>query len=394
MKPGSDGSTASRVRVSAVMPCLNEENSLGICIEKAQRCFRELNIAGEVVIADNGSSDRSVAIAEALGARVVHESRKGYGAALQAGIRAAAGEIVIIADADDSYDWTEIGVFIDKIDAGYDLVIGNRFKGGIQAGAMPSLHRYLGNPVLSFITRTFYRIPLGDFHCGMRAFRREAMLKAAPVTPGMEFATEMVVCAAQAGLRIGEIPTRLYPDRRGRPPHLRSFRDGWRHLRFLLTYAPDYLYLLPGVLLAMPGLLGLIALASGPITWGKHPVGIHYLALASLLFTTGSSLVIFGLLAKAYNHARLNQPPASLFQRFIERFTLEKGLIVGTLIAGGGILIDAFILNAWLNRGQGDMSDTIHAAFVATTAVGTGVQIVFSSFLLTMLRDRRLGQTL
>lgn len=389
MKPGSDGSAGSRVRVSAVMPCLNEENSLGICIEKAQRCFRELNIAGEVVIADNGSSDRSVAIAEALGARVVHESRKGYGAALQAGIRAAAGEIVIMADADDSYDWTGIGAFIDKIDAGYDLVVGNRFKGGIQAGAMPPLHRYLGNPVLSFITRTFYRIPLGDFHCGMRAFRREAMLKAAPATTGMEFATEMVVCAAQAGLRIGEIPTRLYPDQRGRPPHLRSFRDGWRHLRFLLTYAPDYLYLFPGTLLAAPGLLGLIALAGGPVDWGPHHLGIHYLALASLLFTTGTSLVIFGLLAKAYNHARTSQPRSSLFRSFVEKFTLEKGLITGTLIAGIGVVIDILILQEWLSRGQGDMTDTIHAAFVATTAVGTGIQIVFSSFLLTMLRDRQ-----
>lgn len=390
MKPENDGQSRS-IRVSAVMPCLNEENSLGICIEKAQRCFRELGIKGEVIVADNGSSDASVAIAEKLGARVVHESRKGYGAALQAGINAAAGEIVIMADADDSYDWLAMGGFIEKVETGYDLVIGNRFKGGIQAGAMPALHRYLGNPVLSFITRTFYRIPLGDFHCGMRAFRREAMLRAAPATPGMEFATEMVICAAQAGLRIGEIPTRLYPDQRGRPPHLRSFRDGWRHLRFLLTYAPDYLYLLPGVLLALPGLLGLIALAGGPITWGKHPLGIHYLALASLLFTTGISLVIFGLLAKAYNHARTTQAPASLFRHFVESFTLERGLIVGALVAGGGILIDAFILNAWLNRGQGGMSDTIHAAFVATTAVGTGIQVIFSSFLLTMLRDRRVS---
>lgn len=388
MKPESDGAAQSAVRVSAVMPCLNEENSLGICIEKAQRCFRELGIQGEVVIADNGSSDRSVAIAEALGARVVHESRKGYGAALQAGIRAAAGEIVIMADADDSYDWTTIGAFIDKIDAGYDLVVGNRFRGGIEAGAMPPLHRYLGNPVLSLITRTFYRIPLGDFHCGMRAFRREAMLRASPATTGMEFATEMVICAAQAGLRIGEIPTRLYPDQRGRPPHLRSFRDGWRHLRFLLTYAPDYLYLFPGTLLVVPGLLGLIALAGGPTDWGHHHLGIHYLALSSLLFTTGTSLVIFGLLAKAYNHARVPQPRSSLFRSFVEKFTLEKGLITGFLIAGIGVIIDIMILQEWLSRSQGDMTDTIHAAFVATTAVGTGIQIVFSSFLLTMLRER------
>lgn len=391
MKPSSDRDLGSGIRVSAVMPCLNEENSLGICIEKAQRCFRELGVQGEIVVADNGSTDGSIAIAEALGARVVHEPRKGYGSALQAGIHAAAGEIIIMADADDSYDWSTMGTFIDKIDAGYDLVMGNRFKGGIQPGAMPPLHRYLGNPVLSLISRIFYRIPLGDFHCGMRAFRREAMLRAAPTTPGMEFATEMIICAAQAGLLIGEIPTRLYPDRRGRPPHLRSFRDGWRHLRFLLTYAPDYLYLLPGLMLSMPGLVGLISLADGPANWAGHHLGIHYLALSSLLFTTGTSLLIFGLLAKAYNHARYPQLAASLFRHFVEKFTLERGLIFGALIAGGGILTDAFILQKWMNRGHGEMSDTIHAAFVATTAVGTGIQIIFSSFLLTMLRDRRVS---
>lgn len=388
MKPSSDGDLAPAIRVSAVMPCLNEANSLAICIKKAQRCFMELGIQGEVLVADNGSTDGSLAIAEALGARLVHEPRKGYGAALQTGIREAAGEIVIMADADDSYDWRTMGDYIAKIDAGYDLVMGNRFKGGIQPGAMPPLHRYLGNPVLSFISRIFYRIPIGDFHCGMRAFRKEAMLRAAPTTPGMEFATEMIICAAQAGLRIGEIPTRLYPDQRGRPPHLRSFRDGWRHLRFLLTYAPDYLYLLPGLALSLPGLLGLIALADGPAAWGHHHLGIHYLALASLLFTTGTSLVIFGLLAKAYNHARVAQPPRSLFRSFVESFTLERGLVIGILIAGLGIVIDVLIFQAWLSRGQGDMTDTIHAAFVATTAIGTGIQIIFSSFLLTMLRDR------
>lgn len=391
MKPENDAAAEGDIRVSAVMPCLNEEKSLGICIEKAQRCFRKLGIRGEVVVADNGSCDGSIAVAEKCGARVVHEPRRGYGAALQAGIRAAAGEIVVMADADDSYDWTTMGDFIAQIDAGYDLVMGNRFKGGIEAGAMPPLHRYLGNPALSFITRIFYRIPLGDFHCGMRAFRREAMLRAAPATPGMEFATEMIICAAQAGLRIGEIPTHLYPDQRGRPPHLRSFRDGWRHLRFLLTYAPDYLYLLPGLLFAFPGLLGLTTLARGPVVWGTYQLGIHYLALASLLFTTGTSLIIFGLLAKAYNYARIALPPQSLFARFVESFTLERGLIVGALIAGGGILIDVLILREWLSRGGGEMSDTIHAAFVATTAVSTGIQMVFSSFLLTMLRDRRIS---
>ena len=225
----------TEIHVTAVMPCLNEERTLGGCIEKAQRAFREMGIVGEVVVADNGSTDRSVAIAESLGARVVHEPRKGYGSALMAGIADARGRVVVMADADDSYDWTSLGEFVKKMDEGYDLVMGNRFKGGIEPGAMPALHRYLGNPVLSTLARVMYGIPIADFHCGMRAFTREAFERMNPRTPGMEFATEMVINASHAGLRIAEIPTRLYPDKRDRAPHLRPFRDGWRNLRFMLA---------------------------------------------------------------------------------------------------------------------------------------------------------------
>lgn len=373
------------IYVTAVMPCLNEENSIGICIEKAFRCFAQLGICGEVVVADNGSTDRSVEIAESLGARVVHENRRGYGAALMRGIEAASGSIIIMADADDSYDWLGMGSFIHKIESGYDLVMGNRFKGGIAPGAMPFLHRYLGNPVLSTITRLLYDIPIGDFHCGMRAFTNEAYKRMKLRTDGMEFATEMIVYAAQAGLRIGEIPTKLFPDKRGRPPHLRSFRDGWRHLRFIVTYAPDYLYMAPGSLFWLLGLLGLLSLASGPTQLFGRILGIHFLVLASMLFLLGNNILTFGILAKAYHNTHHPLPP-SLFSRFLQRFTLEKGVLTGLVLFLIGASTDAHILLQWIDRHQGPMADTVHLAIVAGTASILGLHIVFSSFLLNMMK--------
>lgn len=376
---------ADSIYVTAVMPCLNEENSIGICVEKAFRCFAQLGVRGEVVVADNGSTDRSIEIAESLGARVVREHRRGYGAALMCGIEAAQGRIIIMADSDDSYDWLAMGDFIDKIESGYDLVMGNRFKGGIEPGAMPFLHRYLGNPVLSTVTRLLYRIPIGDFHCGMRAFTNEAYKRMKLRTDGMEFATEMIVYAAQAGLRIGEIPTRLAPDKRGRPPHLRSFRDGWRHLRFIITYAPDYLYMLPGGFFWLLGLLGLIALANGPALIFGRSLGIHFLVLASMLFLLGNNILTFGVLAKAYHNAH-HPLPLSLFSRFLQHFTLEKGVLTGFVLFLTGATTDAYILHQWIERHQGGMADTVHLAIVAGTTTILGLHLVFSSFLLNMMR--------
>lgn len=377
------------VRVSAVMPCLNEEKTLGLCIEKIQRAFAALGIAGEVVVADNGSTDRSVEIAESLGARVVHEPRKGYGAALLAGISAARGGIVIMADADDSYDWAALGDFVRKIEEGYDLVMGNRFKGGIEPGAMPPLHRYLGNPVLSTLARVMYRIPINDFHCGMRAFTRDAFERMNVRTAGMEFATEMVVSAAHAGLCITEIPTKLYPDKRDRPPHLRSFRDGWRHLRFILTYAPDWLYLIPGGLLLLLGMAGMALLASGPAHIGGFSLGIHFLALASLFTLLGANIIGFGLLARLINAGRKPIRKASAFGRLLDWFTLERGLVIGGLFAAAGFAADIWLLVEWLASGFGDMENTVHLAFVATTIMLLGVNAIFASFLFNMLREER-----
>lgn len=386
----SSAATAQRtepeILVSAVMPCLNEEKTLGLCIGKIQRAFDELGIAGEVVVADNGSADRSVEIAESLGARVVHERRKGYGSALLAGISAARGRIVIMADADDSYDWAALGDFVRKIEEGYDLVMGNRFKGGIEPGAMPPLHRYLGNPVLSALARLMYRIPINDFHCGMRAFTREAFERMVVSTPGMEFATEMVVSAAHAGLRITEIPTRLFPDKRDRPPHLRSFRDGWRHLRFMLTYAPDWLYLYPGGLIFLLGLVGMALLASGPIQIGKISLGIHFIALASLFTLLGANVLVFGLFARLMAARRNPISGDSAVGRLLAWFNLEHGLIIGGGLAAGGLAVDGWVLSVWIASGFGDMAGTVHPAFVATTLMLLGVNAAFASFLFNMLR--------
>jgi glycosyltransferase involved in cell wall biosynthesis len=304
--------------VSAVMPCLNEEETLAVCITKAQRSFAKLGLVGQVVVADNGSTDRSVELAAALGAKVVHQPIKGYGAALTAGIEAADGEIIVIGDSDDSYDWENIGPFVRGIQQGSDLVMGNRFKGGIESGAMPFLHRYLGNPVLSLIARLASRAPVGDFHCGMRAFTKNAFRQMQLSTTGMEFASEMVINAARNRLRITEVPIRLYRDKRSRPPHLRSFRDGWRHLRFIMTYAPDYVFLLPGAAMLAVGLCLQLLLIGGPVRIVGFPLGIHFLALGSLLTLAGYNVLNLGVLGKiavALKHPRLGSRVVSWISR-------------------------------------------------------------------------------
>ena len=377
--------------VSLVMPCLNEERTVGECVRKAQAALAALGVAGEVVVADNGSSDRSAEIARSLGARVVVQPVKGYGAALQAGIEASRGRIVVMGDADDSYDWSAIEPFVRKVEEGYDLVLGNRFLGGILPGAMPALHRYLGNPVLSAITRLAFGVRVGDVHCGMRAFTRAAFERMRTATPGMEFATEMVANAAHNGLRIAEVPTRLYPDKRDRPPHLRSFRDGWRHLRFILTYAPDYLYLAPGAALLVAGLALQALLVAGPVELAGFPMGIHYLALGAMLSLVGFNVINLGVLAKAIMVQRYSGLHSRTVALITRSFSLEGGLVVGALLMLAGLATDGAILAYRLAHPGEAMEGTVHLAFVATTMVVLGLNLVFSSFLLAMVMAPRRG---
>ena len=372
--------------VSAIIPCLNEEATLGICIAKSLDAFARRGIAGEVVVGDNGSTDRSVEIAEGLGARVVHQPVKGYGAAITAAAGAARGKYLIMADADDSYDWGQLDEFIDALEAGAELVMGNRFAGGIEAGAMPPLHRYLGNPVLSAVARWLHRSPIRDFHCGMRGFTREAFGKMGARSPGMEFASEMVINAHRAGLDIREVPIKLYPDKRGRPPHLRSFRDGWRHLRLIIAHAPDTMYLLPGLALLAAGVFGLAALADGPVTIGRAYFGIHFVALSSMATLIGLSAILLGALAKV---AIAIYHPTNR-GRVVP--WLKRGRPLEWLVAGGGLLTlaslgaDALLAFKWIFVG-GPMEQSVHLVFAITTACVAGVMMVLSGFVLKLLLD-------
>jgi len=386
---GSQGrSTLELPLVSAVIPCLNEEATLALCITKAQASFAAMGVCGEVVIADNGSTDRSREIATSLGARVVIEQQKGYGAALRRGITEARGSIIVMADADDSYDWSAIEPFVRKIQEGYDLVMGNRFQGGIMPGAMPPLHRYLGNPVLSWVARRSFGVPVRDFHCGMRAFTRQAFEKMMLQTPGMEFATEMVANAAHQGLRIGEIPIVLHPDKRGRPPHLRSFRDGWRHLRFILTYAPDYTFLAPGILMLLTGLVLQAVLVMGPVTIGGLYLGIHFLALGCLLALAGFNIFNLGVFAKTLLAQRYDGFRSRTARWVEQRFSLDAGIMVGGLLLLAGTIVDGAIFYRWLSHPGVPMDSTVHPAFVATSAMALGINIIVSSLLLNLIVSR------
>ena len=379
------GAAAAPV-VSAIIPCLNEEATIGICIAKALDAFARRGIAGEVVVGDNGSTDRSVEIAEGLGARVVHQPVKGYGAAITAAAGAARGKYLIMADADDSYDWGQLDEFIDALEAGAELVMGNRFAGGIEAGAMPPLHRYLGNPVLSAVARWLHRSPIRDFHCGMRGFTREAFARMGARSPGMEFASEMVINAHRARLDIREVPVKLYPDKRGRPPHLRSFRDGWRHLRLIIAHAPDTMYLIPGLILLVAGVIGLTALSLGPVTIAGQYFGIHWVALSSMATLIGLSAILLGALAKvaiAIYHPTVTGRVVPWLKR---GRPLEWLVATGGLLALAGLAADALLAFKWIFVG-GAMELSVHLSFAITTAVVAGVLMVMTGFVLKLLLD-------
>lgn len=378
-------STDQMIEVSAVMPCLNEEQTVGTCIEKAINCFAALGIRGEVVVGDNGSTDRSSEIAESLGARVVHQPVRGYGAALQAAIAASRGRYCIMADCDDSYDWSSMGPFVEKLRQGYDLVMGTRLKGTILPGAMPPLHRYFGNPFLSGLMNVFFRTGVSDAHCGMRGFSKESYEKMNLRSTGMEFATEMVVKAKNRDLKITEIPITLHKDGRSAAPHLRSFRDGWRHLRLLLFYAPDYLYLVPGFLLFIPGLILQALLLLGPVVILGFYLGVHWLALGCLMSLLGFQFVSLGAFAKTFAMNDQFEMRGPFFGKMLGWFTLEAGVAMGGIMIFLGLLADLSILVTWLARGMGELGST-HTVFVATTVIALGFQVVFSSFFLAMFK--------
>ena len=373
------------------MPCLDEAETIAICIEKARGYMERCGISGEVLIADNGSTDGSQAIAESLGARVVPIPKKGYGSALLGGILAAKGQYVIMGDADDSYDFSDLDYFIEKLREGHDLVMGNRFKGGIKPGAMPPLHRYLGNPVLTGFGRLFFKSPLGDFHCGLRGFNRQAIQNLGLTSSGMEFASEMVVKATLQDLRIAEVPTTLSPDGRTRAPHLRSWRDGWRHLRFLLLFSPRWLFLYPGASLMALGLLSMIWLLPGPRHLGGLTLDVHTLVYSAAAIVCGFQAVAFALFTKIYAIDAGLLPRDPRIVKLGELFSLEIGLVVGTVLLLGGLGASVFAVEIWGQSEFSDLDPTISMRIVlpGATAIILGLQIVFSSFFFSVLELSR-----
>lgn len=375
------------VELSVVLPCLDEAETLATCIEKAQRSMHELAVDGEIVIADNGSTDGSQDIARSLGARVVDVDERGYGAALRAGIEASVGEFVIMADADDSYALDELGPFLDELRDGADLVMGNRFEGGIAPGAMPALHRYLGNPVLSWTGRRLFRSDIGDFHCGMRGFRRDVVVDLDLRTTGMEFASEMVVRASLADVDIREVPTTLRPDGRTREPHLRTWRDGWRHLRFLLLFSPRWLLLLPGLVLSVVGLAGLLILLPGPVSVGSVELDIHALLYAHLALVVGVNAVLLACFARVYAVTAGLLPESDGLTRWLRRLSLERVLVVGLLLVVAGLIGSVVAVVVWGSESfEGlDPSETMRIVIPSVTAVAIGAELVLGSFIIGLL---------
>ena len=389
--PGNVSGLGSPCELTVLMPCLDEAETIAICIEKARGYMERRGISGEVLIADNGSTDGSQAIAESHGARVVPVPKKGYGSALLGGILAAKGQYVIMGDADDSYDFSELDNFIEKLREGYALVMGNRFKGGIKPGAMPPLHRYLGNPVLTGFGRLFFKSPLGDFHCGLRGFNREAIENLGLTSSGMEFASEMVVKATLQDLRIAEVPTTLSPDGRTRAPHLRSWRDGWRHLRFLLLFSPRWLFLYPGASLMALGLLSMIWLLPGPRHLGGLTLDVHTLVYSAAAIVCGFQAVAFALFTKIYAIDAGLLPRDPRIVKLGELFSLEIGLVVGTVLLLGGLGASIFAVEIWGQSEFSDLDPTISMRIVlpGATAIILGLQIVFSSFFFSVLELSR-----
>jgi len=379
-----------------VMPCLDEAETLAVCVDKAQGYLRRSGVVGEVIVADNGSTDGSQDIARAHGARVVDVPAKGYGSALMGGIEAARGDFVIMGDADDSYDFSRLDPFVERLRAGDELVMGNRFQGGIADGAMPPLHKYLGNPVLSWVGRVLFRSPIGDFHCGLRGFNRRSILNLHLQTTGMEFASEVVVKSTLGGLRVSEVPTTLDKDGRSRPPHLRSWRDGWRHLRFLLIFSPRWLFLIPGAVAFAIGLLGTLFLSFGPIVLGDIGLDISSQVYLAALAVVGYQSVLFAILTKIYaQHEGFRIPRSRNFDRLERRISLESGALVGLALFLVGLAIAVAQFVGWASVGFGalEAGATLRLAVPAALLMMLGAQTIMAGMFLGVLnvglkRDR------
>ncbi len=382
--PQATSAAKEIIEVSVVIPCLNEAKSIGFCVDKAIAAFRDNAIRGEVVVSDNGSTDGSIEIAEARGARVVHATLKGYGNALRKGIEEARGQFIIMGDADDSYDFSEVPKFVERWRAGSEFVMGNRFAGGIKPGAMPKSHQFVGNPALTAILNHFFRAGIGDAYCGMRGFTKRIYQSIDPRTTGMEFALELVIKASKMGAKLTEVPITLWPDKRGRAPHLRTFHDGWRSLRFMLLYAPNWLFVVPGTFLLILGL--------GLVFWllpGQRPVGrvifdIHTMLYGMLFALLGAQIISIGLFAKVYSYAERFSPNQRSLERWLSRVKLEHGLVLGAALALIGAAGSVWLVNEWIARGLGRF-DQLRLVIFFSLWFFLGVQVIFSSFFISML---------
>jgi hypothetical protein len=384
-----DASTPSDMELTILMPCLNEAETIETCVRKARDYLARSGIVGEVLIADNGSTDGSQRLATALGARVIPIQQRGYGAALLGGIAAARGRYIIMGDADDSYDLSNLDGFVEQLREGSELVMGNRFRGGIETGAMPALHRYLGNPVLSFLGRWLFGTPTGDFHCGLRGFNTEAIRRLGLVTSGMEFASEMVVRSSLANLRISEVPTTLKPDGRSRAPHLKTWSDGWRHLKFLLVYNPRWLFLIPGAVISAISLALVALLATGPVAVGKDMVlDINSFTAACFMLIAGVQIFGFGLLARQYATISGMLPPgqrAAWFERNVQTNLVVR---VAGLLLVTGLLVFGFALREWARVEFGDLTNpgVTRSVIAGLTLVVISLQLGFGAFMIDLLR--------
>lgn len=382
-------SGGDRLEVSVVMPCLNEARTVGICVGKALAVLKAHGVRGEVIVSDNGSTDGSVEVAKAAGARVIHQPLQGYGHAYLKGFEAARGEYLFMADSDNTYDFGDLPKFLALLREGYDVVVGNRFKGSILPKAMPWSHRYIGNPVLSGLLNLFFRTGIGDAHCGMRAFTRDAHKRMHLQTGGMEFASEMVINAAKAGLKVAEVPITYYP--REGESKLHSFRDGWRHLRFMLLYSPTHLYLWPGATMIFLGFLALYALALGPVEVFGLTLGIHWMFAGSLLAILGFQLINLGFFARVYSlSSHIDKSQDAVVKFFTRAFRMENGILAGAAMFGLGILTYFFILVMWI-RGSFDVLQSIRLSILALTLTVIGAQTIFASFFISMMVIKRSG---